>query len=40
MPSMYQHAIPPLKRALRNLAAILKKGAAYAEAKISSLTCC
>ncbi|HQC29417.1 MAG TPA: DUF1993 domain-containing protein [Methylotenera sp.] len=33
MPSMYQHTIPPLKRALRNLAAILKKGAAYAEAK-------
>lgn len=30
---MYQYAIPPLKRALTNLSAILRKGEAFAEAK-------
>ncbi len=33
MPSMYNFTIPPLKRALNNLAHILKKGEAHAEAK-------
>ncbi len=31
--SMYQSAVPPCVRALTNLAAILEKGAAHAEAK-------
>lgn len=30
---MYQYCIPPLKRALTNLAAILQKGEAFAEAR-------
>lgn len=30
---MYQYSIPPLKRALTNLSAVLKKGEAFAEAK-------
>lgn len=30
---MYHYAIPPLKRALTNLASILRKGEAYAETK-------
>ncbi|MEO1427667.1 MAG: DUF1993 family protein [Cyanobacteria bacterium J06633_8] len=31
--SMYQASVPPLIRSLTNLAAILEKGAAHAEAK-------
>ena len=30
---MYHYSIPPLKRALANLATVLQKGEAYAEAK-------
>jgi uncharacterized protein len=33
MPTMYDTTIPPLKRALNNLSAILKKGEEYADAK-------
>ena len=33
MPTMYDTAIPPLKRTLTNLSAILKKGEEYADAK-------